>query len=163
MANNYHQWSAEIDNLTAAELDWFETSLDEEREDLADLPWYCDAAESIDFSRYIDRDECCIHFYAEESGDLESLEALIKKFIRKFRPDFIFSVTWADTCSKMRVGEFGGGAMVVSRFKTQWMNTYNYVEATTKTLQKRLAKGKKKPGVTTTKKVRISKRAWTGS
>ena len=59
--------------------------------------------------------------YAEESGNPDHVAWLVQKFLQKFRPDQYWSLTWAATCSKPRVGEFSGGAVFVMRCM-RWMS-----------------------------------------
>ena len=48
------------------------------------------------------------------------MQALIKKFM----PTYVFTLTCAATCSKPRIGEFGGGWIVVSRDEIHYGNTW---------------------------------------
>jgi hypothetical protein len=65
--------------------------------------------------------------YAEEDGNMDSLCRIVQAFFRKFRPDGFFYVTWANTCSKMRVNEFNGGAMVVTAKNIKIFNVTDFV------------------------------------
>ena len=38
------------------------------------------------------------------------------------------TLTYATTCSKPRVGEFGGGAVFVTAHEIKWQNAYDFVE-----------------------------------
>ena len=53
---------------------------------------------------------------------------LVQKFLKKFRPDQCWSLTYATTCSKPRAGEFGGGAMFVTADEIKWQNAYDFIE-----------------------------------
>ena len=137
MANNYCQWSESIEELTEEEMDWLhscfsweppEGAFDDEKFEWP--AWYDRDAESVHFEYDLDRKRGILHVYAEEYGNIDTLSALIHEFIQKFRPDFIFSMSWADTCSKMRIGEFGGGAMVISREGEKWINTDDFINNT---------------------------------
>lgn len=64
--------------------------------------------------------------YAEESADLERVAHLVQQFLKRFRPGDCWSLTYAATCSKPRVGEFGGGAIFVTAAEIKWDN---FVEA----------------------------------
>jgi len=66
--------------------------------------------------------------YADESGKPAQVAWLVRKFLRRFRPDQCWSLTYATTCSKPRVGEFGGGALFVTADRTAWQNAYDFVE-----------------------------------
>ena len=66
--------------------------------------------------------------YAEESGFVDRLAHLVQKFLRKFRRDQCWSLTYATTCSKPRVGEFGGGAGFITAKEIKWQNAYDFIE-----------------------------------
>ena len=66
--------------------------------------------------------------YAEESGDPARLAHLVQKFLKQFRPDQCWSLTYATTCSKPRIGEFGGGAVFVTADAIRWQSAYAFVE-----------------------------------
>lgn len=65
--------------------------------------------------------------YAEVDGNTGVLGRIVQAFFRKFRPDGFFDVTWANTCNKMVVGEFNGGAMVVTAEKIKNFNVTDFV------------------------------------
>ena len=52
--------------------------------------------------------------YSEEGGDVDQVIRLVQAFLGKFRPSETWAITWSSTCSKPRVGEFGGGWAVVT-------------------------------------------------
>ena len=66
--------------------------------------------------------------YAEESGCPDNVAWLVQKFLKKFRPDQCWSLTYSTTCSKPRTGEFGGGAVFVTADEIKWQNAYNFIE-----------------------------------
>ena len=66
--------------------------------------------------------------HAEEWANVEQLVHLVQKFLRQFRPQDCWSLTYATTCSKPRVGEFGGGAVFVTADEVKWENAYEFVE-----------------------------------
>lgn len=65
--------------------------------------------------------------YAEECGNPDNAAHLVQKFLKQFRPDQWWSITYATTCSKPRAGEFGGGAIFVTADKIAWQNAYDFV------------------------------------
>lgn len=82
--------------------------------------------------------------YAEESGNPDNVAWLVQKFLKKFRPDQCWSLTYAATCSKPRVGEFGGGAVFVTADEIKWQNAYDFVEEQRTAFEaKQTKKGKK--------------------
>ena len=143
MANNYAQFSEMITGLTEEEKAWvtYITGLDCEDtggnadcvSDLTKLEQELGLSpDELDMWPYF---ECVIMgdndlwLYSEE-GFLEcQLTAFVQAFIRKFRPDYIFSVIGADTCSKPRVGEFGGWWLVVSKDQVLGGNTWDAAQA----------------------------------
>jgi hypothetical protein len=55
-----------------------------------------------------------LYVYAEEGGNVNHVGHLVRKYLEKFHPDRVWTLTWAETCDKMRPGEFSGGFMVVT-------------------------------------------------
>ena len=66
--------------------------------------------------------------YVEDSGNPEHAAQLIQKFLRRFRPDQCWALTFSRTCSKPRVGDFGGGAIFVTADKIKWNHIHNFLE-----------------------------------
>ena len=66
--------------------------------------------------------------YAEDWGDASNVAWLVQKFLKQFRPDQCWSLTYSATCSKPRVGEFGGGAVFVTADTIQWQNAHDFIE-----------------------------------
>lgn len=66
--------------------------------------------------------------YAEEGGCVDRVAHLVQKFLREFRPDQCWSLTYATTCSKPRVGEFSGGALFVTAADIKWHNACEVIE-----------------------------------
>ena len=127
MANNYFQYSQIVNDLTDAEHAWLEEKLawepPEGAYDDREYPWpkwFDTDAEGIGSECELTPDS--FWFYAEECGTVDTVSELLLEFIRQFRPDDVIRVTWASMCSKMRVGAFSGGAVVISREGIQWMD-----------------------------------------
>jgi hypothetical protein len=66
--------------------------------------------------------------HAGEGGYVDGAAQLVRKFLKQFRPDQCWSLTYATTCSKPRVGEFGGGAVFVTADEIRWQDAYEFVE-----------------------------------
>lgn len=66
--------------------------------------------------------------YAQDWGYVDNVAHLVRKFLKQFRPDDCWSLTWASTCSKPRVGEFGGGAVFVTASDIAWDVAHEFVE-----------------------------------
>lgn len=77
--------------------------------------------EDSDFGRHL-------WVYAEENGNLGPLAHLVQKFLRRFRPDKSWSVTYATSCSKPRVDSFGGGAVFVTAHEIKFDSAWDFIE-----------------------------------
>ena len=66
--------------------------------------------------------------YAEETACVERVAHLVRRFLAAFRPRQCWSLTYAATCSKPRVGEFGGGGVFVSADDVFWCDAHQFVE-----------------------------------
>ena len=66
--------------------------------------------------------------YAETWGDVSNVAWLVQKFLKQFRPDQCWSLSYSATCSRPRVGEFGGGAVFVTADTIRWQNAYDFIE-----------------------------------
>jgi hypothetical protein len=69
-----------------------------------------------------------IVFYSEESGDIDAVAVIVQAYLRKFAPARCFGLAWAMTCSKPRIGEFGGGAMFVTAKGVEYINTFEWLD-----------------------------------
>lgn len=146
MANNYLLFSEVIEELSEEEMAWFSEKLgwepsDEEIEDenFQYPAWYDKEAQGVGFDYDLARKSGCLYFISEEYGNLDTLGILVREFLEKFRPNDVFTLTYAETCSRSRVGEFGGGAMVVSRLGIEFMNAHDFVSRAANRLRQELA------------------------
>jgi len=145
MANYYQEFSEEITWLTEEEVEWIRSILlydhdgDMENLDEEEFQTYCDKHWDGDEENIPDECWPSIEYEIEHSpqsgtsiwmhgGQLEYVAVFVKKFLARFRPTNIFSLTWADTCSKPRIGAFGGGLVVISATQTEWRNTASMVD-----------------------------------
>ncbi len=76
-----------------------------------------------------------LYIAAEESGDLEAVALVIQYTFRHFGLTNFAYIEYANTCSRMRPGEFGGGAMVVTKDDTRWLSTSLWVSQTIDEMQ----------------------------
>ena len=102
MADNYQQFALELVNLTPQEDAWLRKNISEEM---------C--------SLHISKSGRAL-LYAEECGNIDTLAVTLTKFLKKFRPKLALILSWADTCSSMRAGEFGGGAVAITASHQEW-------------------------------------------
>ena len=66
--------------------------------------------------------------YTEGWGNPSNAAWLVRKFLKKFRPDQCWGLTYATTCSKPRAGEFGGGAVFVTADKICGQDAQEFIE-----------------------------------
>ena len=67
------------------------------------------------FGVEVDFEDSGIWFHHDESINTDNLEVLVKALLEELEIDEPFTFSWAYTCSKPRIDEFGGGACVVQR------------------------------------------------
>lgn len=164
MSNNYIQFSEELVGLTEEEANWLElmSNLASDRDvDFKindDRQHFSDEGEALTeeakLAEVLFPDEPSISaeleeepghgwkvwFYSDESNDPNAVAELVRAFFQKFRPEGndIFTLTWADWAEKLRVGEFGGGALAVDKKSILLKNAYEEVDE----LMKELTDGK---------------------
>jgi hypothetical protein len=84
-------------------------------------------------------DDQGVWFHGEESVNLEDVAEIARALVEGLEIDEPFYCSWAYTCSKPRINEFGGGAFVIVRGKqTYWLDARCAV-------QEALEQGKLKP------------------
>lgn len=94
--------------------------------DLPDLD-FDDEGAGFDYA-WNDRDEPgSVVFYAEECGCPNRVAYLVQKYLQQFHPDKSWSLTWSETCSKTRIGEFGGGGILVTAKWLICLNAHEFV------------------------------------
>lgn len=142
MADHFTKFAVELTALTDAEVAWVVEALGwdpDEDPDAEDPPWWDDQAMGPGFDHELDRQAREVLLYGEESGNVECLAEFVLAFVVKFRPDEIVEIEWAETCSRTRAGEFGGGACVVSREGIEWMATSTWASRKVKEVRDRRA------------------------
>lgn len=126
MANNYTQFSEMIPCGTKEQQDWLMQKLGEavETEERLMCP-DCDFA----------ADKGNVWVYSQDVADVGALADVVAAFQLQFGVDEPWTLTWAGTCSKPRVSQFGGGGVVAYKGKVHWMNTWDWCTAEAKRLQ----------------------------
>lgn len=61
--------------------------------------------------------------YSMDYSNLDHAAHFMRLYLQKFDPKGCLTVTFANTCSKARPGEFGGGAAFVTADDIKWMHT----------------------------------------
>lgn len=130
MANNYLQFSFKVPMSEEAGR-WCQSRLDclgelaygtEDAEDAALIEevrgWelgkvLLDEQTSLGFSS--EYEDGALYLWAEESGDVEHAALFVLEYLRKWEPTGIVGFEYSVSCSKPRVDEFGGGAVVITK------------------------------------------------
>ena len=129
MANHYRLFSEAIDDIKPGERTWIShvLSLQNDNDIVSNLKKEGIELDDEDsmiwwpgFEWELRDTDTNLWIYAQESGDLACVAAFVKAFLAKFRPNSCWSVTWADTCSAPRIGEFSGGGLFVSAKRIQF-------------------------------------------
>jgi len=119
MANNYFQFSFILPLETKKERVWLTKFFTEKPDGFwtADQVSDCEDVEDrcVGFSHEFEGDDDVVIF-AEETGDTEQVVQILKKFLLESGTKLAqVGFSYAYTCSSMRPGEFGGGALLVKK------------------------------------------------
>lgn len=140
MANNYTHFSFEFKINSPAEAEYLETIL-QSADSYEDGGTAKDIIDDI-FEDYEDYGclgfDCCIecgpdggeawvHDDAGE-GNVDFVVQFLQAYMLKFKITKPIAFEFAFTCSKPRVGEFGGGAVVVTATGSDWLNTAQWIQ-----------------------------------
>jgi hypothetical protein len=140
MADYYTQFSAEIKDLSHQEKDWLKKYLtpptnDELGDEALMKKWH--EERDNPYTTFDNDPELWPHFewfteknlwiYSEDSGLVEAVEVVVRRFLQKFRPQDYFAMEWAATCSKPRTNGFGGGAIFVTAEDSRWTSSCQWI------------------------------------
>jgi len=128
MANNYLQFSESMHLLTPEHVTWWKEAIADPGKQTTPL-WSKELYGSIKDEVGLGEDEpygvevtfeessgvTKMFLIAEEIGHPVEVGLLVQAFLKHFEMHKdIFRLTWSETCSKMRVGEFGGGFLIAN-------------------------------------------------
>jgi len=105
--------------------------------DLALLPAWL-AGDMLDFGAEPDKDGN-FWIYAEEYGDPEAVATVVQTFLDRFRPEQSWILEWSSYCNNLRIGGFGGGAVLVTAEKIEWFLPLELAMAAQAKFEKALA------------------------
>lgn len=159
MANNYLQFSMTVSLKSEAEREWCreslealgkflaggETGIQQFATDIAAVVFEAFRKEwshrGFDWSISPALDKpgqvAELWLHADESGDPEHVAAFLRAYLTKFNPTGSLWFSWAYTCSKMRVNEFGGGGAVVTASRATFIDTQNWASRRAAAAEKR--------------------------
>ena len=134
MANNYTIFSEMLLISGKEEREWLERLIeqlengDEEGPDAAFVKEYSNNFHGNYLGFDAKFEDEGLWIYTEESGNVDAVAAFVQYFLERFHPDKYWTLTWACTCSKPRVGEFDGGAILVTAKDIKFNNSYLWLE-----------------------------------
>lgn len=115
----FDEWQGELSEGAEGSIEDFEAHLSQVG--IADVRGCDDLEYWPGFSWELEDDHLWV--YSEESGSIDNLAVFAQSFLKKFAPEAHFTLEWASSCSKPRLREFGGGAMVVTATEVLVENT----------------------------------------
>lgn len=144
MANNYVLFSEGL-RVTAKDVAWIKAEIDkfenaptdEDSDEYRGFLGLCEEYEvepDIGLEFQVEYYNKQVIFYSEEGGNWYHVAKLVQNLFRAHYPDAAFTIGWAETCSRPRPGEFGGGGAVVTAEKIEAMSTWKFFD---KVLKKR--------------------------
>ena len=133
MADYYTQYSAEIDKLTDAEINWLEVRL----EDIEDARADDDGLGEDDDIGQVELEDRTLWFCGRESGDPGAIADFVQGFLKQFRPNGSFSMGHTFSCSRPRLDGFGGGAVFVTAESIEHVDSFTWLRARCKEHEKR--------------------------
>jgi hypothetical protein len=144
MANNYTHFSFAFKINSPAEAEYLETVL-QSADSYDEGGTAKDIADDVfeDFEEYqclgfdcniecgADGGEVWIHDDGGE-GNVDYVVQFLQAYMLKFKITKPIAFEFAVTCDMPRVGEFGGGAVVVTAHDDKWINTAQWIRETIK-------------------------------
>ena len=148
MADNYQLFSEIIPTLTQGERAWAERVLgctqqpdgpDDAAKILKEAGVDMDAVDLDEWPGFqwsIDSPDSELWLYGEEFGNVSHVAEFVRAFLARFRPAACWHLTWAETCSRPRIGEFGGGAVFVTASAVKVFSPTSWIERRRKAFER---------------------------
>ena len=143
MADNYTQFSFGVQLASPAEAEWIEELVSFADNNSEELPpgeltdvllrinpdW--EYGPYLEFDYQIDGGlELWIHDDGGQ-GNTTIVANFLGEYLRRFNHDTKIAFEFCWSCSKPRIGEFGGGACVVSANEEKWFSSSQFIEENT--------------------------------
>lgn len=96
--------------------------------DLTGYKWFLQNLKEDCYHFSYELQEDNIWFYGEETIDIEKVAELVKKFFKETDSTDSFTIEAAYSCSKPRVGEFGGAAAFVTADSIEYISTFDWCQ-----------------------------------
>ena len=65
---------------------------------------------------------------SDVGGNISAVATLLHLMAARFKLQRKYTLTWSESCSKPRLGQFGGGAFVASAEGIKYMNSWQWAE-----------------------------------
>ncbi len=163
MTDSYRQFSATIAGLTEEQAAWARERLaylDNHLEELIDVEpdesdkealrihqellegEYEVGFTNLGFNWTVDKagENYNVEIVSEEHGNQFHVALFVREYLKNFKPDGFFTMTYADTCSRPMNDGYGGGAIVVTADKIHTLDVFDWI---TERAEEFLASGKK--------------------
>ena len=137
MADNYQLFSEVVSGITAKQRTWIERVLgcksdqpDQTTAILQDAGFDVDAIDVDDWPDFqweFIEGGSALWLQGDEYGNINHVGEFVRALLAKFSPDQCWSLTWAETCSRPRIGEFGGGGLFVTAKEVTVVNATDCV------------------------------------
>ena len=136
MAENYTQFAVFVPLKTKAEVEWVEKTLSSPPKEL--MADWCDEEDAyLEFDWDLDKEgETAqgpgVYIYSYGEGNPNAVEAFFELFLREAPTQLVaLEAEFSHSCSKPRVGEFGGSAVLVKKtgnsIRTKWSSTSSWL------------------------------------
>jgi hypothetical protein len=146
MADNHTQFSESLDIPSFEAAQWIRKVLELDPEVEEDLTALKSALSLTDieqaeldpwpqFEWEIENENQSLWLHCDYHCDFDHIIWFMQSLLKKFMPTKIFTLTNAETCSKPRIGEFGGGWLVVSASEVKNGNTWEACEKAVEEIQ----------------------------
>ena len=125
MAENYTQFSVLLPKVAEEKLAAFMEDV-EARQQAAEEEDKYESMPLRGMEYEMQNGELWLH--ADESGDVDAAAKLIQDFLVHFDIAGGIYMSWACTCSKSRINQFEGGAVVVTHKDMLWLSAYDVLK-----------------------------------
>jgi hypothetical protein len=126
---NRLQFSEIIPELTESEIEWLIKYVEHRHRKLDidgnEHEFEDDGYPSFGFKIMTTEEGSYAWFFSEESGSVAQVAETVQEFLREHRPKQCFTLTWAETSTTLKPGEFDGGAAFVT---SEEIETFHGVE-----------------------------------
>ncbi len=130
MPNYYTQVSIELDSLTPVEHRWLDHMLSLDLDEPVDARRFSLWTGKVDAPVLLDEGwPPCDYSFSGQAlwlyGDhvwMDNLIWLVHAFYRLFRPDEVYYIGYAETCSCPRLDAYAGGAVLVTARTVEWFD-----------------------------------------